>query len=162
MSTITRFFSFLLVLALGGCGIWLDAQGLGDVIEAFQSASWPSSQGIILKSEVETSSGHRGTNYTPHIKYTYTTGKQILLGETISPGRMWTRTSAYEAVQRFPTLTHAEVYYSPSDPKRSVLENGLHPANFGQLGFGLIFLAMSVLAGIKILAPVIRRRGYPS
>ena len=138
------YFAIFLFLAL--VGAWCIASTLGDLTEAFQSKSWPTTTGKIESSDLKKYAAGRRSNatYLPEIKYTYTVAGQNFTGTVISPGRWWSNTSAFNAVERFPAGSARPIAYFPVDPSRAVLDSGLHPGNFGHFVMGTVFCTLAI------------------
>ncbi len=140
----TVFFLVFLCFALIGMGCI--ASTMGDLIEAFQSTSWPTTSGKIESSHIHlyTAGRSRNTSYLPEITYTYTVAGQNFTGTTISPGHWWGYVSSSNAVERFPRGATRPLSYLPTDPSRALLDPGLHPGNFGHFIMGMIFCTLAI------------------
>jgi len=146
---------FLVFLSLAFIGLWCIATTMGDLIEAFQSSSWPTTPGEIVSSRIHlyAAGRSRNTSYLPEITYTYTVAGQNFTGTMISPGHWWSYVSASNVTERFPKGSHRPISYFPSDPSRALLDPGLHPGNFGHFIMGLIFCTLAVpfaLLGLSV------------
>jgi len=145
LGKIVFFLVFVLFAPFGIGHLW---HGLNDAMEASQSATWPTTTGKIVSSTVVKSGGNRGTSYKPAITYAYTVAGQNYSGTTISPGRYWVSASAYQAVHQFPVGSNPTIFYSPSDPAKSVLVAGLRGINFGTTVMGLLICTFASVFGV--------------
>ena len=124
--------------------------------KAHLSTLWPSSEGKIISSEVESkTSSTRGvghgysTSYFANIAYEYSVGgkkytyKRISYGDYGSSDRVRTE----RIINSYSKDEMVRVYYNPADPSESVLERGASLPTYIPLGIGIIFS----LSGVMLL-----------
>jgi hypothetical protein len=125
------------------------------------AASWPSVEGRITASAVETRerAGRRNRDrdrYLPTVRYDYRVG-----GRGFSNGRIWltetkswkSRAGAEEAIAAFPAGAAVPVFYDPANPADSALivKGVVWP-------FVIMFLAGMLLIGLSFIPNIGRRR----
>jgi len=137
---------FVVGLVVVGASMFFIVPGLRYVGEAFSSSGWPHTTGHILSSTIQSShsSSAHATSHTPVVSYSYSVAGHDYTGSTISPGRGWAAWSAYATMRRYQPGYDAQVYYSPTDPSRSLLEPGLGLVNFDWFlwGAGIFFIGL--------------------
>ncbi len=130
------FFPFLSVLA--GGYLWLHWK------RGNASVWWPSVQGEILLSEVESDD----EKYSPRIEYRYAVDGVQYKGDTLTyRGYGVDRKTAEFCVSRFPAKSTVPVYYDPGKPSVSVLEQGVDPADYL---IALAVLLVVFVAGVAL------------
>ena len=142
----------ILTMAMFAAGIFLLAWGGYEMKRAYESRSWPNTQGTVISSYIDKRS-HRDSNkrtsivYTPKIQYQYQvegkhyTCKRIAFGGE-SGGK---RSKAKKVVDRYPSGKKVTVYYNPQDPKVAVLKAGF---SWGAI---LAFLAGGIFFGVGVM-----------
>lgn len=134
-----------LFVILGTAGVlW----GITDLLSGLKSAGWPTRQGKVLESKVETyqTTGHRNkiheTMYTAKVIYEYTVGGRPRQGDRVRFGHVDTSdiVDARRIVAHYPKGQDVTVHYDPDRPERSVLEAGVGPRVWILLGGGLFFI----------------------
>lgn len=120
--------------------------------EAYDSASWPRTEGTISRSEIETNRGGRESAY---VEYTYAVDGRTYTGWRIQRMRSaFDDETARDLVARYP-LGPVSVYYKPNDPEKSALVPGLHSViPLAMLGVG----AFVMLAALTSLGRVLLGR----
>jgi hypothetical protein len=113
----------LLPLALLATGTLLLLHAGPRLVESLAARSWPQAQGRVLGAElVEIDSGGRESLYEVRIRYAFDAGGQSWQG-----GRdgIWQDLKpllpARERLAAFPAGAPVQVWYHPSDPRRSLL-----------------------------------------
>jgi len=112
--------------------------GARDVEEAFDSPSWPHAIGRINLSTVVAE--RRG--YTAQVGYDYEVGGRTYTSSVVAPGQWWSSHSAFAVTDRFPRGKEVPVFYSSTNPSRSLLEPGLNLASFDTFLVGLMLAAV--------------------
>lgn len=99
--------------------------------QALAVASWPTVEGIVLRSEVKDQFVGIHTQYEADILYRYTVNGQAFESASVRTRGTATRYKgdAEKAVNRFPTGSVVRVYYDPKNPAESYLEAGADPIN---------------------------------
>ena len=139
-----------------GLGLGALLIGVSEIIDAHSSTGWPSTTGIVLRSQVliseHTTSRSNQTSqtdeyYSPDIAYRYVINGDTYRNDNIRYGLATNKPDAEELVRQYPVGNTAEVFYDPDDPKKSVLQ----PGYFGGLAFfpimGLIATLFGLFAG---------------
>ena len=113
----------LVMLLFGGV---LAFGGARAIYRAWSSKSWPTAQGSVLSSTVETLRSKRSVSFRPHVRYSYSVGAGHYTSDTIAFAATDTGDSqeAREYVGRFPTGSTVELHYSPEDPNVACLDCG--------------------------------------
>lgn len=145
----------ILTLAMFAAGIFLLAWGGYEMKRAYESRSWPNTQGTVISSYIDKRS-HRDSNnrtnivYTPKIRYQYQvdgkhyTCKRIAFGGE-SGGK---RSKAKKVVDKYPSGKKVTVHYNPQDPKVAVLKAGFSWGAVFAFLAGIVFFAVGVM-GLK-------------
>jgi uncharacterized protein DUF3592 len=124
--------------------------GLWTLYVAWGSEDWPSVQGAILDTSLETSSDSDGrTTYAPRVRYTYeVTGKTYTSDRLFIGGPLYTswRSPALTTTERYRPGSSCSVRYDPSQPIRSCLEPGAKWYLFLVPLVGALFAALGVLS----------------
>lgn len=142
---VTRIFTgFQAIFVL--VGIFFTVQGVLEWDRAAKSASWPTVQGTVTRSEVTTHrSTHKGrssTSYHAHIEFDYEVDGKALHGNRRTYKVMASsQSAANEAVAAYPTGSSVTVSYDPKDPERAVLEPGWDWSNAIPIAVGLFAIA---------------------
>lgn len=153
-------------------GAWIALMGAGLLVvhvrtvrDAAASATWPTADGVMLKSEVvRRVQRHRSTTvlYRADLLYRYVVGgrtyesNRIAIGHSTDYGDP---AMAQGEVGQYPVGRRVRVYYHPQDPERSALVAGLRVAGAGRW---LALWGAVLLVGLGLMlagARAIRRRG---
>jgi hypothetical protein len=128
--------------------------GLVLTLRAKAASNWPSTSGIMLKSEIterttkQRTKSHQiitYTSYEPMVEYQYTVEGKSLTGNRLSFGlTRLTLEKAQEVLKRFPVNAQVPVYYNPRRVKDSRLEVSAAAAA-PQLIIGVIIGAIGVV-----------------
>jgi hypothetical protein len=144
-------FLFLTIFSIG-C-FWI---GMNFIQDASQAQDWPTTDGVITYSAVDSHSSHDGNLYAPNVQYTYTVNGVKYSSNGIIFGTISTSDGGYanEMVNRYYVGKTVTVYYNPENPSDALLEPGIMWIYYLPIVFGLILL----LIGIVLLIFVIKRR----
>jgi hypothetical protein len=123
-------FPMLFVWAFLFGGVITLAFGAGGSMEAFYSASWPSVDGIITLSQIDTylteSDTGSTTMYHPQVSYNFTVNGAVYHSDLISLGDY--STSDLERARKwlspYSIGGSVKVFYDPGRPEKAVLEPG--------------------------------------
>jgi len=128
--------------------------GLVLTLRAKAASKWPTTSGVMLKSELaervtkNKTGNHRiqtFTSYEPMVEYQYTVGEKVLTGNRLSFGlTRLTLEKAQEVLNRFPLNAQVPVYYNPRRIKDSRLEITAAAAA-PQLIIGIIIGAIGIV-----------------
>ncbi|MBN8712260.1 MAG: hypothetical protein BGO12_18025 [Verrucomicrobia bacterium 61-8] len=144
-------FATILFAAFFLIGATIAGFGVRTVLQARESATWPSAQGIILSSTVKTQSDSDGTTYKPEVTYTYTVDGTEYRGDLIAYGMKGSSASygfAQHYDKKYPEGSTIPVAYDPAKPQTSVLEPGVSKRAFITVAFGAIFAINGLLFGL--------------
>jgi hypothetical protein len=138
-------------------GLVLAAYGMRDLIKAGRSGSWPTVEGTIIRSQINTKSDSDGSTYAPEIEFRYAVGDQVYTSTCIRAGMRMSASHRFAAAftSRFRVGATAQIGYDPLDPASAILEPGIHKQAFlgtaGGLGFAFLgawFLLMAWLTSV--------------
>lgn len=147
------------LLVGGGLSWW----GWNILQDARASASWPTVDGRVTRSEVSKSTDADGADsYSPEVLYEYQVDDQSYENSTIKFGEnsYSSRRRAEEIAATYPVGQRVTVSYDPIEPGQSVLEPGVTGGSYIVLGIGAVFVVVSLL--ILVIAPIaafLRRQG---
>ena len=130
----------------GVLGTWMGGSAL---VSGKASESWPSTAGVVTRSEITCSSdsgrGRSGTTCQPDVRYRYRVGADDFRGRELDFD--WSlRTQEDHGARAAETRGAYEVgdtvavFYDPASPGRSVLRPGYHGGTWGLLAIGALFL----------------------
>lgn len=125
-------------------------------IKVAEAKRWAVTFATILESHVEGSSDDGGRQYAPVIKYEYTVGARVHIGDTLAfgarhltEGGIWGEKKARRFVEKYPVGSRVEIHYQPNLPWKSVLEVRSAIANLLVL-IGTAFLLVGTLVAAII------------
>lgn len=126
---------------------------------ARESSSWPSTSGVVIQSDVETSRGNKGTTYQAEIMYDYEVDGSTYSSNRVGYGDYGSSnpSPARQMVNRYPKGKSVTVYYQEEDPEQSCLEPGIHGRTYFLPSFGAVFFFAGLAMWIY-LPRVIRRQ----
>ena len=87
-----------------------------------QVSGWPSTQGVITSSTLESRSSEDGYTHYPAVYYSYQVSGQAHKGNRIAPGVDVGGSGARKVIARYPMGAPVTVYYNPQNPADAVLE----------------------------------------
>ena len=142
----------ILTLAMLAAGAGLLLWGGYEINRAYESRSWPNTQGTITSSYIKKenrkdSNNSYKTTYYPKVNYQYQVeGKyyscnRIAFGG-VSGGK---RSKAKKVVDRYPSGKKVTVYYNPKDPGVAVLKAGFSWGALFAFLTGLIFFGVGIM-----------------
>ncbi len=141
-------------LILAAVGIGVCGFGYVTLTKAKASADWPSIQGTVTSSDVETRRETKGTGskartkikYTPVVHYSYEVDGREHAASRISFGGFTSNSSgsAHRVVNRYPVGAEVAIYYDPGDPGTAVLEPGASWTIYLLFPFGGVFALVGV------------------
>ena len=116
------------VLYLFGLLIVASLIALPQYLRAKKSAQWPSAQGVITASWMQSGLCKGMKCYHGEISYRYRVGNTDYQGSDLSLGHThWAAAEAWQRVlDEYPVGKPVEVYYQPGHPVPGILEPGLH------------------------------------
>ena len=122
LKALVRFFihGWLLLLAIG-----LVAGGIRGVAFAVRSKSWPTTPGVIVRSEIRNTGSGRGTRFEPLVTYRYSVGQDELEGTKIRGNFAKRFRDSKQARKflgrRYEVGAKVTVHYNPSRPGEAFL-----------------------------------------
>lgn len=146
---------FVAVL-FGGIGVAMVWGARAQVAEARESESWPTTDAVIVASDLEVGEGEDGPTYEAAVRYRYTVegaehqAGRIAFGEP----NVGDEGAARSRVERYAVGSTHDVSYDPSDPGKAVLEPGEEGASgiLVIVGYGLVGLGVVlVIAAVRTL-----------
>jgi hypothetical protein len=139
-----------LLIAIGGVIMLVVAYSSSKQAES--SKSWPSAAARLLECEVRgqstTNDGRTSVSYRVEVRYQYEVGAQLITGDQIYAGGTVGYEHKADAVGLQNELRQASplrVYYSPEDPKESLLKPGDTSAILPLWIIGFSFIGFSIL-----------------
>lgn len=144
------------VFFLIGGGIMLFV-GKPTLDAAKASKSWPSVDGVVIESRVETKRSndrHDGPSYKAVVVYDYEVNNEahssdrIWFGSEVSTSK---RGQMRDIVKQYPEGAQTTVYYDPDTPSEAVLQPGAFFTSYFMIIFGSVF---AVVGGIMLLVAV--------
>lgn len=142
---------FLVLVAIGvGALIW----GYGSYKKSQEAKSWPTTEGKVISSEVDsrfsrskggTRSRHK-TNYSAKVLFEYDVDGKTYTSDKVSLAEYSSsvRSEAQQVVDKYPVNESVIVYYDPTNPEIAILE----PGKLGGIVIPFIIGGMFVLCGI--------------
>jgi hypothetical protein len=129
------------VLAFGGARM---------IYRAWASQGWPTAQGKVLSSSVETLRSKRSVSFRPHVRYSYAVGPTSYTAETIAFAATDTGDlqEANGYVRRFPTGANVSLRYSPEDPAVACIDCGRAGVADYVVAVGGVALALFAISGL--------------
>ena len=126
--------------------------GCRNLLQANQSKTWPTAQGIIRDSSVEYQRGNKGGTYVAKVMYEFTVNATTFHGNRVVFGDYNSGNSslARNIVDRYPKGKTVAVYYNQKNPQVCVLEPGIKGQTWFLSVLGLIFLAAGSITAITI------------
>ena len=144
-------FALILVtlVCVGVGGFFTFYLGLPMYRRAVASQSWPTADGRIQTSRVETLRDNKGkTRYTSAVQFAYEVQGQNYESAYVWPSGGYSSSSQaphQEVVDRYPPGKQVKVYYDPQKPQFGVLEPGVTSTNYVVLGVGGIFFLVGLV-----------------
>lgn len=154
-------FVFIIFMVLGTA---FTLVGVFMVRDAYESESWPTAEGRITQSYIESHTkredGKTKYYYTPIVAYTFKvgsvsyTGDRVSFGGTVSYGLYF---QAEQYLDDYPVGAVVIVHYDPANPEKCCLEPGLNLFNVIFLVVGVPLLGAGLLTGAYILVYLVKR-----
>lgn len=123
---------------------------------AYESKSWPSATGTIIKSEVDSWMKDGKSQYEARINYSYEINGKKYNSTKISTSGSYSgsnMTKAKEFVAAYPNGKTVDVFYDPEVPDSAALIPGPRLSDFALAGVPLIFLVIGLLVLFKAIKP---------
>lgn len=136
------FFSVFVIMAG-----WFLLGAVKTFLLARSSESWPTVQGKIISSTVDSIHSHRGISYWADVLYEYSVDgmKQSSHNVAFDEYSSNEPSHARETVNRYPPGTYVTVHYSPAAHNESVLEAGIRVQTFFFPGICVVLLIFGIL-----------------
>ncbi len=143
----------LFVLPWTAATVAFDVLAISGMVRQVQSAGWPSVQGTITRSEVETVRSSKSTTHGLKVAYTYSVDGQRYEGSQYrsTSWRSGDREYAEGLVARFPAGATVPVYYRPGQPSEAVLQPGLEGSELFLLMLLLPFNLVALFLGALVV-----------
>ena len=120
---------------------WLVWEGVRDLRVANQSRDWPSTRGVVVRSEV---SRERGVD----IQYRYTVGDRAYAATRVAFGAGASQTST-QVIHKYPSGSEVNIHYMKDAPGIAVLEPGGSVWTLGLVFYTCLLLG---LLGLGVFA----------
>lgn len=142
--------SFL--LAGGGIGFFV---GKPILDKAKASESWPSVEGEVLESRLESSRSKGKTSYSALVVYRYSVEGEEFEGDRVWFGQYSTnkRSEMHKIVKEYPAGKAVTVYFSPDDASEAVLQPGAFTSSYMVYSIGLLAFGVGCLL---VLGPLVK------
>lgn len=142
-----------IIIVIGGL---ISRSGFYEINKAKESVDWPSSNGIIVSSEMGQDIAEDETIYSANIVYEFKVAKETIRGGRIKFGFVNTGKSDIRRwLNQYPKGKEVIVYYDPANPYESVLLTGENKTIWILPAFGIVFASFGVLV---LLVGVLSRR----
>ncbi len=141
-------------------GLVMLALSANVILSKWNSSEWPSTQGKVIQSEVESktksvrdSDGHGRRNvryYSPTVEYEYAVAGQVFKSSNISVDSFSSTDPNYASstVATYPLDSTVTVYYNPANPTDSLLQPGVGIVAWGVFLVGLLMIIAGSALGI--------------
>ncbi|MCG6157513.1 DUF3592 domain-containing protein [Rubinisphaera margarita] len=116
------------------------------------STTWPTTEGRVISSTVQTKHGTGGdpSRYFPVVEYEYTVNGESLRGDRISyDTQLMAQSSAAAIAKRYAAGREVTVFYDPDAPADSVIDPGASRTSWLGIAVGVVFV---VVAGAMLIA----------
>ena len=132
----------------GAVALYLVLTGGYATYQGRRSASWPTHEGEMLKSEVHAivPGTSRVSRYSVKLRYRYLVRKGWYEGtrRTFGWNEFRTENDAEECASQYPAGGKVDVYVNPANPREATLEVGMHWGYPAALAGGLVLLVVVV------------------
>jgi hypothetical protein len=117
-----------------------------------ETLEWSTAPGIIEHSSWSSTMDQDGhVSFFASVEYSYQVNGKSYKRSVVWPSLL-TERKAEDVVNRYPKDRRLEVYYSPSDPSRSVLKRGTYPQDSPFfLEYVIVSIIISAAVGLPIL-----------
>ncbi len=148
------FFSWIFPYIFVAVGLGVGYFGVRGLVRAEASEDWPTAQGRVVASSLEThtSRDDGGTTYHAEVLYEFTVDGVVYNGNKVTYGSYGSSNPSHarRILNRYPKGVDVTVHYQPGDPETCVLEPGRSPATWFLPVFGAIFLGAGMLMAVFI------------
>jgi hypothetical protein len=134
---------FLFILT----GLAIFCYGMYELMQAANSSSWPTAEGMIKECKISSSSSVEGRDsFAADVIYEYNVMGKIYTGNKIRMSKVYAPSESYahEDMKNYPIGKVVKVYYSSGNPEHSVLEPGIHLSSWIIPIFGFVFFLFSL------------------
>jgi hypothetical protein len=145
-----------LIFTLLGGGVFF-FWALPGYFRAKASTDWPTVDGRVDFSQVNSAREKKKTNYWAEVRYSYDVAGKSYQSDDIwaSGGYRSTSKATHQAVvDRYPPQKAVKVYYDPQKPDSGILEPGVTFANYMLLGIGgvlfVVGLGFAAFVALKV------------
>lgn len=121
--------------------------------EANETKNWPTVEGTITYSDINSTTKDGKTMYSPSVRYKYTVDSKEFYGTKVQSVHSSTssKNSVKKTLDKYAVGNTADVYYDPETPGSSVLEPGTGFVLGLILKLPLLFCILSVLIVLKMI-----------
>lgn len=140
--------------------------GVVSMRRAEASREWPTAEGTVLESGIDTIRGDDGTSYRTRVCYRYFTGGIAYVGDRLAFGSGGIDLpSANETLSKYAVGAPVTVFYDPANHAESVLEPGAHMSSIVFIVVAIVmFMSSAVSMFVLIRKPMAELRaieGHP-
>ncbi len=141
----TKIFPWLFILIGAACLFF----GAKTILDANASTKWPSTEGVVINSSVDSRSGKKSKTYHADVLYEFSVNGASHKGNRVAYGDYGSSDSSHAQgiVNKYPKGARVSVYYKPDSPSDALLETGIHGQTWALPIFGLLFMS----AGVALL-----------
>lgn len=128
---------------------------------AHASERWPTTEGTVVSSSVETLHNKRSTRFHPEVRYAYAVGGHTYEADTIAFGGNDTGaiTDAQRLTHKYASGTKLPVHYEPDDPTVACVEcGGAGPSSYVVMLGGLAVAGIAGASMVDMVRADVRER----
>lgn len=136
----------IVALGMGIMGTLAIVFGAFLVLSGMETQSWPTTDGVVLHTEIVVNHGGKSTTYAPLVLYQYSVDGAIyscdnMIGTTTSSSYEW----ATGCLASYPEGSQVTVHYNPNNPSDAVLSAGASIMDAVPIFIGTVFLLAAIL-----------------
>jgi len=145
---------FIIFLFVGSSFVYF---GIKSYQNEIATESWPQTEGIIISSDIYSSSGDHSTTYGANIVYQYQVNGINYTSDDVSSADFSSSDSSHaqRIINKYYVGKNVIVYYNPSNPSDAVLEPGTTWISYIIILFGILPI---VVASLVLYFMVIRKK----
>jgi Protein of unknown function (DUF3592) len=139
----------LVFMAVGG---FIFSPAYKELKNAQDSLNWPTTDGVVISSEIKESTNENSTTYSANARYKYSIGEKSYSSDQVSFGQYSSSNPEYaqSIVQRYLAGQKVKVHFNPTNPNNSVLEPGASWVSYMPLGISIAFFTTGAICAISL------------